>query len=168
MLSVRDSKELQAATLALKSAGRGLRSEINRATTATMGPVWKALVQAHATRPMDARVLAPGARIKAGNPPAAVAAGSRRGLGKTRRLVPATDWQAFEFGADRNATSTYQRRSKNGGTHQVTRRTRRGLPRRIRTGRVVYPAFADWAPRATSLWLQIIVKKYADAAEGRS
>jgi len=49
----------------------------------------------------------------------------------------------------------------------VERRTMRGLPTRTPKGRVVYQAFADLAPRMVSLWVQIVVKKYAEAAEGR-
>ncbi|MBX9243413.1 hypothetical protein ICW40_01155 [Actinotalea ferrariae] len=165
MLSVRESRELQAATLALKAADRELRNDINRSTTQTIGPVWKSVVAQHATGQMDARVLAQGARVKAGNPPTAVAATSRRKL--RGGLVPVASWHAWEFGADRNAVTTYQRRSKTGGTHKVTRHTRRQLPPRIRTGRVIFPAFADVAPRAVSLWVQLIVRKYADAAEGK-
>lgn len=42
-----------------------------------------------------------------------------------------------------------------------------GHPRREPKGRVVYPAFADIAPRMVSLWVQIVVKSYHDAAEGK-
>lgn len=165
-ISVRDADELQAAVLALKLADRDLRREINRATVAVGNRIWKPLVAAHATRAMDARVLVPGARVKAGNPPTAVAAASRRPIGRTRRLVPADSWHAFEFGAsDREVT--YDRRSRKGTVHRVTRHTRRQLPPRIRAGRVVFPAFAETAPRIVSLWVQLIVKKYAEAAEGR-
>lgn len=163
MISVRDHRELRATVLALKAADRDLRNDINRATTATMGPVWKSLVEANASRPMDARVLAKGARIKPGNPPVAMAAMSRRAL--SGGFVPTDRWHAFEFGADRETTTTYERRSPLGTVHQVTRHTRRQLPPRIRAGRVVYPAFADIVPRLISLWVQLVIRKYADAAE---
>lgn len=165
MLSVRDSRELQATVLAIKGADRELRREINRATVQTGNAIWKPLVEAHASRPMDARVLTAGARIKGGNPPTAIAASSRRAIGKGRRLVPAEHWHAWEFGANREDTTTYQRRSPRGTVHQVTRRTKRHLPPRTRGGRVVYPAFAEAAPRMVSLWVQLTVRLYRDAAE---
>ena len=169
MISVQDSRELQAAVLAMKAADRGLRTEINRATVATIGPVWKQVVQANATRPMDARVLAVGVRVKAGNPPVAMAANSKRAVGRSKRLVPADRFRGYEFGVGNpNAFSRYTRRSRNGGTHQVERRTMRHLPRFTKTGRVVYPAFADIGPRVVSLWVQLIVEKYNNAAEGKS
>lgn len=168
MLSVRDHRELQAAVLALKAADRTLRTDINRATVQVGNQIWKPLVAAHATTHMDTRMLAVGARVKAGNPPAAMAANSRRPVGSSRRLVPADRWQAWEFGAVHGVPTTYQRRNrKRGGTHTVTRDTKAQLPRRAPKGRVVYPAFAEAAPRMVSLWVQLIVRKYAEAAEGR-
>lgn len=168
MLSVHDTRELQAAVLALKGADRALRGEINRATVQVGNAIWRPLVAAHATTHMDTRMLAVGARVKAGNPPVALAANSRRPVGSSRRLIPADRWQGFEFGAVRGNRTTYERRNrKAGGTHKVTRDTRAQLPRRTPKGRVVYPAFAEAAPRMVSLWVQLIVRKYAEAAEGR-
>lgn len=166
MLRTGDHRELQAAVLALKGVEAPVRSRINKAVTSTMGPEWKSLVEVHATRHMDTRILAAGARVAAGNPPSAVAANSRRKVG---RLVPSENWPAFEFGAaNREAYSRYTRKNrKSGGSHSVERRAMRGLPPRARKGRVVYPAFAEWAPRAVRLTLQIIVKTVYDAAEGK-
>ena len=168
MLSVKDHRELQATVLALKAADKTLRTDINRATVEVGNRIWRPIVEAHATRPMDARMLAVGARVKGGNPPVAMAANSRRAVGSGKRLVPATAYPAWEFGVgNRDAYSKYTRRSKKGGTHTVERRTMRGLPSRTPKGRVVYQAFADIAPRMVSLWVQIVIKKYAEAAEGR-
>lgn len=168
MLSVQESRELQAATLAIKAADRGLRTEINRATVSTIGPVWKQEVTSRALTPMDSRMLAVGARVKGGNPPTAMAANSARATGRSKRLVPKSMWAAWEFGtANPNAFSRYSRRSKNGVVHPVERRTMRGLPKRNKSGRVVYAAFQEVAPRVVSLWVQLIVKKYSDAAEGK-
>lgn len=166
MLSVFDSRELQAVTLAMKTADRDLRNRINRSVRETMNPVWRAQVAAHATRHTDTVVIAKGARIKAGNPPVALAAQSRRAL--RGGLVPAQQWQGFEFGASSQAVAhTYTRRSPKGRVHKVTRRTKRQLPPRIRAGRVAYPALADLLPRAWSLVTQLVVKVYAEAGEGR-
>lgn len=165
MLSVYDSRELQAVTLAMKTADRDLRSRINRSIRQTMNPVWRAQVAAHVTRHTDTAVIAKGARIKAGNPPVALAAQSRRPL--RGGLVPVRQWPGFEFGAVHGVKATYTRRSPKGRLHQVRRDTTRQLPPRIRAGRVAYPALADLAPRAWSLVVQLVVKVYAEAAEGR-
>ena len=166
MLSVKDSRELQATVLALKAADKTLKGEINRATVEVGNKIWQPIVAAHATTHMDTKMLAVGARVKGGNPPTAMAANTKRAVGSDKRLVPATQWQGWEFGAvNRNAYSKYTRKSKGGGTHKVERRTMRGMPARKPKGRVVYPAFADMAPRMVSLWVQLVIRKYAEAAE---
>ena len=165
MLSAGDApREVRAAILTMKRVTRDLRSDINRATREKMNPVWRGLVQVNATYKMDGLVLAKGARIKAGNPPVAMAATSRRRL--RGGLVPAEHWHAYEFGSARHRT-TYTRRSKNGGSHQVTRVTTNQLPRRVPSGRVVFPSMAEIGPRLASLWVQLIVRKVMDASEGK-
>lgn len=147
----------------MKAADRTLRSDINKATRAIFNPVWRAAVAEGAQSRMDSRVLVQGARISAGNPPVAVAATSRRRL--RGGLVPAQSWHAVEFGADRRVKRTYERISPSGRPHEVTRRTRAQLPARTKGGRVVYAAFARVAPRVVSMWVQLIVRKYSEAAE---
>ncbi len=169
-LSVEADDTLKASVLAMKAADRDLKRAINTATRETMNPVWRSLVTANlaGTRAPTSAVLDKGVRIAAGNPPVAKAAQSTRNVGRGGPLVPAKHYAAFEFGAgNRNAYSRYKRKGRKGGSHDVARRTMRGLPPRNRTGWVVYPAFAEIAPRMVSLWVQIIVKKYHDAAEGK-
>lgn len=163
MLSVRGSRELQATVLALKQARRDIRNDINRTTRQVMNPVWRGLVADRASTPLARRVLNTGVRVAAGNPPQLIAAGSRRAL--PGGLVPASDWHGVEFGANPDQVTTYRRRSKNGGTHPVRRHTTRQLPRRTRAGRVVWPAVRDIAPRLASLWVQMVVRKFAEATE---
>ncbi|WP_413450208.1 hypothetical protein AA0Y32_06020 [Georgenia phoenicis] len=170
MLSVENSPQLQAAVLAMKAADKDLRRDINQATRETMNPVWKSLVDAHmaGTSVMANRVLNKGVRIAAGNPPRAVAATSTRGVGDGKRVTPARDYAGWEFGASRNAYSRYERKNRaRSGYHVVERRTMRHLPPRTPKGRHIYPAFADIGPRMVSLWVQLIVRKYHDAAEGK-
>jgi hypothetical protein len=163
VLSVRGSRELKAVVLALKAARRDVVNDINKATRATLSPVWQQEVASRARTSLDRRVLAQGARILAGNPPVLVAANSKRRL--KGGLVPAETWFAVEFGANRNAVTTYDRKSTKGNVHQVTRHTRRQLPPINRKGRVVYQAAKEIAPRATSLWVQLVVRKFNEAVE---
>jgi hypothetical protein len=156
-------REFQAVSLALRLAGKDLRKDINTATRTTLNPVWKSLIEDRASLDIDQKILVPGSRIAAGNPPAAIAASSSRRLsggGTPRELA-----KAREFGAiNREQERTYDRRNrKGGGSHKVTRHTQRQLPAATRSGRVVYPAFAELAPRMVSLWMQIAVKKTMDA-----
>jgi hypothetical protein len=163
MLSVHGSVELQAVVIALKAARRDVRNDINKATRQTLSPVWREEVTSRTRTSLDRRVLAQGARILAGNPPTLVAATSTRRL--PGGLVPAAQWQGVEFGANRDAVTTYKRRSTGGVIHDVSRHTRRQLPARRRKGRVVYQAAADLAPRAASLWVALIVRKFNEAVE---
>ena len=80
-------------------------------------------------------------------------------------LIPDTDGAAVEWGAA-DRLVTYQRRKPSGGTTSVTRHTRRQLPARRGTGPVM-GAVEEMSPRAVSLWTQLIIKTYYDAAEGR-
>lgn len=169
MISVGDSRELQAVVLGLKAMSRDLRNEINRATTAELGPLWKSLVQVHASRHTDSLILAKGARLSGGNPPTLYAAQSSKALGAGKRLIPNRDYAGYEFGADRDAYSRYERRNrKAGGFHVVERRTMRGLRPRRRTGYVVYPAIQDFAPRLASMWVQLVMRRTYDTFEGKT
>lgn len=163
MLSVLGSQQLRAAVLALKVARRDVRNDIARATRQTFNPVWRDEVAKRARTPLERRVIAAGARIAAGNPPAAVAATSKRKL--PGGLVPVESWQAVEFGAARSTVTTYTRRSVNGKSHKVTRHTTRQLPARNRRGRIAYPALEAVAPRLAALWVSIIVRKFNEAVE---
>lgn len=163
MLTARGSRELRAAASAVKLARRDIANDIARATRATMNPVWRDAVSSRARRPVDAAVLGKGARIASGNPPAMVAATSTRKL--SGGLVPGSDFPGWEFGADRNRVTTYSRRSRGGGTHQVTRHTSRQMPARTPKGRVVYPAVKAMGPRLAALWVSIVVRKFAEAFE---
>lgn len=164
MLSARGSRELRAAGFALKLVERDVRNSINRSMRSTMNQVWRGAVAERARTPLDRRVLNTGVRVAPGNPPTLYAAGSTRPL--PGGLVPATQFYAVEFGADRDNFTTYERRSPKGGTHTVhNRRTSRQLPARRRQGRVVYPAAAELAPRLASLYVQTIVRGIYEAVE---
>lgn len=164
-IRVGDFPELRAAALAMKRVGRELRGEINRATVSTMGPVWKNLIESRTQHPLSREVLMKGARVKGGNPPTLLAAKSVRRF--SGGLIPGDQWAAFEFGADRTKTTTYDRTSTKGARHRVTRHTRYQLPKRKSTGWTVFPAVGEFAPRLVSLWVQIVVRKIHEAAEGK-
>jgi hypothetical protein len=163
VISVRGSRELKAVVIAVKAARQSVRNDINKATRATLGPVWKAEVASRARTQQDRKVLAQGARILAGNPPVLVAAKSTRKL--KGGLVPVESWAGVEFGASGDDVTTYTRTSTKGTSHKVTRHTERQLPPRYRKGRVVYPASAEIAARAAALWVQLVVRVFHEAFE---
>lgn len=149
----------------MKAMNRSPAKDIRRDTVSTMNPEWRALVERNAVTEQDRKVVARGARIQGGNPPTAIAASSKRAL--SGGMVPVESWAAVEFGANGDRVTTYDRKSKSGGTHKVRRHTTRQLPRRNPKGRIAYPAFGELGPRLVSLWVQTIVRRVHEAFEGR-
>lgn len=165
-ISAYSLRELQAVALALKVVDRDTKAQISKTTRDTLNPIWREALGYRANTTMDQLVLLKGARVAAGNPASAMAATSTRALSGGGK--PVDLGRSIEFGAyDRQKASTYDRRKPHGGTSKVTRRTRTGLPQQNRKGRVVYPAFAEMAPRMVSLWTQIIVRRIHEAFEGK-
>lgn len=75
--------------------------------------------------------------------------------------------RAMEFGTlNQEVFWTYTRKSRNGGTHKVTRRTLRQIPPRSTYGWIAYPAAGKWANRAVRMFQQIVVKIAHDAIDG--
>ncbi|RJT89815.1 hypothetical protein D6T64_05630 [Cryobacterium melibiosiphilum] len=70
-----------------------------------------------------------------------------------------------EFGTKQDKKTTYARKSKGGGSHQVTRRTRHAFKPLNRKGYVVYPAAAEMIPRIASLWVQTTIRTFYEALE---
>jgi hypothetical protein len=167
-ISVYGSRELRAATLALKAAGRDLRRDIYARMRATMNPEWQDAVNRRTRTRLSQVTIGRKVQIKAGNPPVLMAATSTRRVSKKGGgLIPSVHWAGIEYGTnDPDAYSEYRRRSANGGSHRVRRRVMRHLPARSR-GRVLGPAVAEIAPRLASLAVQSIVRAYMDIINPR-
>lgn len=165
MLRVGDDNRLDAVVYGLKLVPRDVRNRINRDTRATLKPIWQQEVAAHlaGTDTFTSRMIGKGL-VQGGNPPVMAAATSRRPL-RPGGLSPNVEGYLAEFGGRSTLYSRYTRKSKNGGRHEVARRTMLGLPQPIRQGRVVYPAAAEVAPRMASLWVQTFVRGVHDALE---
>ena len=154
-------REARLAATALRAVEPDLRKAVNKSTREVVNPVWREAIETRARRRLDDVVLRRGARVATGTRPALVAASSRKAM--SGGLIPADDWPVIEFGGRRGVTTTYTRRSRNGGTHRVTRHTRRQLPERTPGGRVLYPALAEALPRVASLWSQTAVRLVFEA-----
>lgn len=165
MLSIEGNDELRAVAFGMKYIDRDTKNAVNRATRAELKPIWRAELDASmaGTNTFTSRLLK-GDRVSPGNPPTLYAATSKRGIGKSKRLNPAEHYYLAEFGARDSLYRRYTRKSDNGGSHQVKRRTNTGLPLQASKGRVVYPAAKQAIPRLASLWVQTFVKSVSDAA----
>ena len=107
--------ELKAVILATKVMDKELRKSINQATREQGNELFRGLLQMNATTTMDMRMLAKGARVAAGNPPRLIAAASKR-KALSGGMIPDRYGKTAEFGVkDREAVSTYERKSKAGG-----------------------------------------------------
>lgn len=165
--SALSNETLRATVLALKLMPRKMRNELNKETRVMGNAIWRPIVDSNATTKMDRLVLAKGARVKPGNPLVLSSASSKRALKGGGGLVPDTDGRAWEFGSGaRNKVTEYPRKNRSkGGTHNVKRHTGRQMPAQ-NSGRVVYGAAAEIAPRITAFWVQSIVQKIYKAHEG--
>jgi hypothetical protein len=164
--SAASSDTFRAVALALKLIDKDVRNDITRTTRSTLSPIWIGAVKSKVggMPDIDQIVLVRGTRVRPGNPVQLLASTSRKPL--SGGLVPDEYSRGFEFGTDRrDKESTYSRTSTRGNTHEVTRRTTRHLPNRVRKGRAVFPAVAETVPRLTSLWVQIVVRKIYEAHE---
>lgn len=165
-ISVWNSKELQAALSALNVLDRDTLGHIRRETKAMAQSEWKEAVAATADTRLEQRVLASTARATASNQNVTLKS-AHIGRSLSGGAKPSEIYHAVEFGASQSKVETYQRRSKNGGTHQVKRHTTRQLRPRNRKGYAVYPAAAQIIPRLASLWVQTITRGIHEAFEGR-
>lgn len=165
-LSVGDApREIRAAVLAVKTADREIRNDLNRRTRAEFKPVWtQSLTSKVSGQDPRFNLLPAGAKIQAGNPPSFVTASTKKKVGG---LVAVENWAGFEYGANKAAVSQYERSSPLGRTHKVRRRVQTGHPKRLRKGRVIGPAVQELLPRLASLWVQTVIKTYLDAMEGK-
>ena len=157
---------LRAAVLAMRVADKNIKRDINTRVRDTFNPVWKQLVAQNQGGFSIADSMAlKGARIRGGNPPALIGGNSSRTFG--RALVPTRDWHLVEYGM-RPHPVKYSRRSKNGGTHQVTRTVGTGWPARTKNGRIFGPATTAILPRITSFFIQSVKRAYIDAGENNA
>lgn len=146
-------EEAAAVVAALKSVDKDIKKSTNAQVRSVVTPVWKDEVAGRISRPMDQLVLGTGVRVApAANGFVMHAANNKRE--RSGGLVPVESWKAWEFGGLRGKTTTYDRRSSNGGRHSVTRHAKRQLPERRQSGRVLFPATANVLPRVASLWTQ--------------
>lgn len=159
-------RELRAAVLAMRRADKAVRSDVSQQLRSTLSPEWATTVAQHLTGLPQERILLAGARIAPGNPPALVAANSRRRTG--RGLIPTQHWAGWEYGAADHTPTTYQRANRiTPGSHPVTRDTKAGLPPRRAKGRVLGPAVAYILPRACAFWVQSVLRAFLDAADNK-
>lgn len=139
MISILDSRELQATLLAMKRAPSEVRSAMTAAARSDVTPKWRQELETRTRPGFERTVMMRGAGANVSTNGIGVrAATSRRAL--RGGFIPAEHWPGVEFGA-RTFRARYNRRNPGGGrTHQVTRTLNRQFRGRVKFGRIAFDA----------------------------
>ena len=165
-IDVTKSRELLATIYAIRSVDRTLQKQIRQQTKQVAGPEWTKSLAERADTRLEHRVIVGTSVVTVSNQNVRIqAAGKGRAL--KGGLQPKRDYNAVEFGANTERV-TYQRRSRNGGAHRVTRVINTQLkPHAGKRGYVFWPAAREMVPRMGRLWVQTTVRTIATALEGK-
>lgn len=160
------SRELQAIILAMRQADKEILTQIRQQTKGAVAPMLQQTMAEHASTRLEHRALVANARTTVSNQNITFSAGK---VGRRLRggLLPKQSAHAVEFGGDRTAKRTYEARSTRGRSFKVTRRTQAQLRPRRKSGYVFYQAVAEIVPRVCALWVQTVVRTFAEGLEGK-
>lgn len=161
----KSSANVRAVTRLWRDLPRELTNDIRKWQRAEINPIWREEVAARPKDGLQSAVFKSGTNVRAGAFIELRAGSSSRkmsGGGTPRALV-----KQAEFGSDRTAYTKYNRTSRKGKRHTVTRRTSAGLPLYKKGGHVAYPASAKAIKRIASLAVQVTVRRIHDAIDGR-
>lgn len=155
-ISVRDSRELRAAVLAIANVGRTLQAELRKHTKRVVEPEWRKGLAERASSKLDQKVLVSSSRVQVRDTNVVLRSGA---VGKLKHIT-----RPVEFGGDRNQEHSYQGR-RGSKRFKVTRHTARQLGWRRKGGRVVWPTAEDLIPRLAALWVQTTIRTIHEAIE---
>jgi len=165
-IDVYESRELQAAILGLRRAEKEIQRDVRKYTKDLLLPEWQKGLAERAETRLEHRVLVDTGRIKMSNQNVRMSSATV-GRKLSGGLDPKTMAHAVEFGGDRSEYRSYDARSRKGKRYTVRRRTQAQLRPRRRNGYVVYPTAKAMIPRFASLWVQVCVRRFRDALEGK-
>lgn len=161
---------LQAAILSLRTADTDTRRQVRQITKGKLEPEFtKQMAEraADSNQPrLSSAVLVRGARIQVSDQNVRMrTAASTRAL--KGGLVPDVLGKGVEFGSHDARMTTYNRRSRKGRVHPVTRNTTAQWPKRRQRGWAFYPTVNNLTPRFGALWAQTAIRTVYEAFEGR-
>lgn len=165
-IDVRDSTEIRATILAMRTVDRTIQKMVRQQIKTTATPEWKKGLAERADTRLQHRVLVDTAVVTPSNQNLRIQSATK-GRPLSGGFEPKYDWHAAEFGVDRNRQITYTRRKVGGKVHKVTRRIGPGLPARKASGHVFYPTAADMTHRFARLVVQTTVRTIGTALEGK-
>ena len=159
-ISVKGSDALKDMIWSLNQADREVQKQIRVQTKANLTRPWKAEIDRRAGTKLERRVISDTATVVVSNQNIRIQSAAK-GRKLKGGLSPKVDYAPIEFGAGHKKV-TYTRKG-----HRVTRNTTAQFKPRNRKGYVFYPAAREMIPRLASLWVQTVVKTFADVFEGR-
>lgn len=165
-IDARMSPELLAVLAAVRAVGTTLQKAIRDQTKRVAGPEWKKALAHRANTRLEHRVIVDTAVVAVSNQNVRVQS-ANKGRALSGGLQPKIHYPVIENGAKPGKVSTYQRRSKNGGQHKVTRHTTAQFKPRRRGGNVFWPTASEMISRMARLWAQTTVRTIANSLEGK-
>lgn len=131
MIDVRQSRELQAIVLAFRDAESRIRNGMRRAARREANATWRPALQARPATLHQQRVLVAGAAATVRADGSLELRAATRGRALRGGLVPRDRWFGAEFGAHRF----------------------RQFGRRVKVGKVVYPAAREVGPKVVAAYV---------------
>jgi hypothetical protein len=165
-VSAESSEEVAALISAMKRIEPETAKAIRASAKADIDVIVSESLHGHSGSRLAVRGIAETTRVKLTNQNITVQAGAVKGS-FSNGLDARKSIQSFEFGSKGGRVATYDRKSRKGGTHKVTRHTMSQFGPPIRGGRTFYPAVKDMAPRAVSLLIQTALRTIHDLIESR-
>lgn len=159
-IDIRGSQELQDVALAIQNSDREVRSAIRAFTKARLTRPWLERISSEADTTIERRVISGTATVSVSDQNIRIQSAAK-GRRLSGGLLPKVDYPGVEFGAS-HKKRTYRRKG-----HSVTRNTTAQFKGRNTNGYVFYPAARAMIPRLASLWVQTVVKTYADIFDGK-
>lgn len=160
MIRVEDSKELQAAILAMKALDKTLRPEIYARTREKVLPEWTDEIKGNLADDgfpaLETRLVLKNTKVKVGTQGLSLGAATSTRKAVSGGLKPAQHYYLAEFGATPRVAEISGRRGETRYTYR--RKINTGFKPRTRRGRYAYKAAGDIGARAVALWVQSIVQ----------
>lgn len=166
-VTVWDSKELQAAVIALRLVGKDLRKEILKRTRELILSDWsKAVGDEIGTVGGDiyaTRLTMRNTRVKMGTSGFALQAATRGTKATSGGLIPSSQFYLAEFGANKKVVPVQGRR---GNTRYEYKRTvNTGFQKRVKQGRYAFKAAGKIMNRSIALYTQSVIQIVYEAFE---
>lgn len=163
-IDAKSSRELRDLITTLAVIDKPIAAAARAQSRMVIQPEWQKGLREHSNTRMEVRAIAATGRAAVSDRNVLLEAGGIKG-NFSGGFDPRQSIKAVEFGADRAAKKTYSRKSKNGGKHQVTRRTKAQFRLPRRGGYVAYPTAANLIPRIARLWIQTSVREIHEQLE---